>query len=124
MTTIVGMGSVVGAAVALTSLPVITGRLLPSGALLLVLAAMTALFTNGLQLETGVGAVDALLIQPRPRADIEALTPALASLPRGADVEPYRVAPLGAVLFPGIRPCGTSRASAGPTRSGFRPSSR
>ena len=68
-----------------------------------MLAAMTALFTNGLQLETGVGAVDALLIQPRPRADIDAITPALASLPRGADVEPYRVAPLGAVMFPGTQ---------------------
>ena len=33
LTTIVGMGSVIGAAVALISLPVLTGRLLPSGAL-------------------------------------------------------------------------------------------
>ena len=83
MTTIVGMAAVIGAAVALLILPVVTGRLRPSGALAWLLAAMTALFTNGLQLETGVGAVDALLIQPRPRADIDAVTPALASLPRG-----------------------------------------
>ncbi len=103
MTTTVAVGAVVGAAVALLSLPFISGRLLPSGALTLVLAAMTALFTNGLQLETGVGAVDALLIQPRPRADLDATTPALASLPRGADVEPYRVAPLGSVLFAGTQ---------------------
>ena len=103
MTTIVGMAAVVGAAVAMMSLPAITGRVLPSGVMAVSLAAMTALFTNGLQLETGGGAVEALLIQPRPRADLDARTPALASLPDPADVGPYRVAPLGAVLFPGTQ---------------------
>jgi hypothetical protein len=103
MTTIVGMGAVIGAAAALLTLPFASGRLLPSGALALVLAAMTALFTNGLQFETGVGAIDALLIQPRTRADLDTLSPALASLRANAGSDPYRVAPLGTVLFPGTQ---------------------
>ena len=114
MTTIVGMATVIGSAAALAILPAVYRATVPSGVLALALAAAIAVFVGGLQLETGVGAVDALLIQPRPRADLDALSPALASLRADAGAEPFRVAPVESVLFPGTQAYWGLEAIGGP----------
>ncbi|MCC7125632.1 MAG: hypothetical protein IT178_12345 [Acidobacteria bacterium] len=66
------------------------------------LAALVAIAPGGLHLETGILPLDNILIQPRPRADLDAASPAIAAI-RAASKEPWRVAPVDAVLFPGTQ---------------------
>lgn len=97
-----GTLGVVGAAVALLMLASCRRRVTTGAVLAVACAASATVFVDGLQLETGAPAIDALLIQPRGRADLDAASPALRALP-SRDENPYRVAPVEGVLFPGTQ---------------------
>lgn len=98
---LLGALAVVGASIALVMMGwPLSGRPSPSLVLAAACSVAAAVLVGGLHLPTGVAAADALLIQPRPRADLDAPSPALRSLPRG---DPYRVAPVDEVLFPGTQ---------------------
>jgi hypothetical protein len=62
-----------------------------------------SLLAGGMQLETGVPAMDRLLSQPRPRVDFDATSPAVEAI-RGAMTEPARTVGLGTLLLPGSSP--------------------
>ncbi|MEZ5286819.1 MAG: hypothetical protein R2712_18820 [Vicinamibacterales bacterium] len=93
---------VFASALAMLAIGVLVANPTASAVLATGAALSAAVFTGGLQIETGVPAMDAVLIQPRPRADLDARSPALRALPPDAP-EPYRVAPIEAVMFPGTQ---------------------
>jgi hypothetical protein len=70
----------------------------------LVVGTGAAVITGGLTLVTGVPALDAVLMQPRPRANLQIIPPALepvvAALEKG---DPFRVAPFGLMMIPGTQ---------------------
>lgn len=86
----------------------------PSAALAAAVSLFAAVFAGGLQVETGVAAADALLIQPRHRADLGEPSPALRAMKARAHDEPFRVAPIESVLFPGTQAYWGFEAIGGP----------
>ncbi|MGE3887551.1 MAG: hypothetical protein AB7H81_14045 [Vicinamibacterales bacterium] len=93
--------TVVGAAATLCVILTSSGPA-PSTAAAAVVSLFAAVFAGGLQLETGVAAADALLIQPKHRAELAEPSPALQVMQARAR-EPFRVAPIESVLFPGTQ---------------------
>jgi hypothetical protein len=79
-------------------------------------SAAAALSTGGLAPDIGLAAADASLTQPRPRVNLQAPSPALAPLieARRAGREPFRVAPLGDVMFQGTQAFWGLEAIGGP----------
>lgn len=74
-----------------------------SGAVVAAVLAYLSVSAGGLHPTTGVGMLDHLLIQPQVRADLDAPSPAITAIHAKGDAEPFRVAPLELVLFPGTQ---------------------
>lgn len=72
-----------------------------SSVLATALCAYVSVAPGGLHLRTGIGQVDALLIQPPARARLDAPSPAIDAMRAHGGVDPFRVVPLEWVLFPG-----------------------
>jgi len=94
--------TIVGAAATLGVILAAPGPM-PSSAMAATVCLWSAVFVGGLQLQTGVAAADELLIQPRQRADLTAPSPSLQAMRARAGDEPFRVAPLESMLFPGTQ---------------------
>jgi hypothetical protein len=94
-----GWLAVGGAALAVLALRW-SGRVQP---LLLAVGTAAAIAAGGLHLETGIAEVDALLIQPRHRAMLTTLSPAIAAAKNVTTADPFRVVPVESVLFPGTQ---------------------
>ena len=71
---------------------------LPATALLIAVI----LLPGGLHLDSGVPVIDRVLMQPRHRADVQAISPAVA-VARGLGSEPFRALGVNMVLFPGTQ---------------------
>jgi hypothetical protein len=97
----VGLLSVSGAAIAVLGLLAV-----PAGwrrSCVVGIGAAAAILPGGLHLETGDADLDALLLQPRTRATLTAASPALVAMQEDGGAEPFRVAPVESVLFPGTQ---------------------
>ena len=89
-------------------------RLTPAGALALGLCAYISVSPGGLHLPTGVAALDEILIQPRARADLDEPSPAITAIHARDHSQPFRVAPIELVLFPGTQALWGLEAIGGP----------
>ncbi|HTM31327.1 MAG TPA: hypothetical protein VL263_08475 [Vicinamibacterales bacterium] len=75
----------------------------PASGLALLACSYIAIAAGGLHLQTGISALDAILIQPGARADLDRPAPALQAIGGAAGVEPFRVTPIESVMFPGTQ---------------------
>jgi hypothetical protein len=96
----IAYASIAGALLVMVGLAIrgamVRGTLITAG-----LAA--ALVPGGLHLESGVAAVDKLLLQPRLRARLTAPSPAIETVRDHGSGEPFRIAPIEDVLFQGAQ---------------------
>jgi len=100
--TLMALLSVLAGAAVLLSL-CIRWRPAAAGVLAFCACAAAAIAPGGLQVETGVPTVDALLIQPRPRTDLDEPSPAVLAVRSRAGSDPFRVAPIESVMFAGTQ---------------------
>ena len=66
-------------------------------------ALLMACLPGGLHFETGVGALDRTLLQPRHRADLNNPSPAIRAVQHQQAGGPFRIASLGDTVYPGIQ---------------------
>jgi hypothetical protein len=78
-----------------------TSRSVFTAATVVVLA--TGLFPGGLHVETGVPRLDAVLLQPRKRVDLDTDPPAVTAVRSRAGNEPFRVVSLFNAFFQGVQ---------------------
>lgn len=72
------------------------------GALTATMLAASILLPGGLHLDTGNGAIDAVLMQPRPRADLDEPSPATRAA-QSITTDPFRAAGIDTTLFAGTQ---------------------
>jgi hypothetical protein len=94
--------TIVGAAAAVCVLLTAPGAT-PSAAIAMAVSLLAAVFAGGLQWETGVAAADEVLIQPRPRTNLLDPSPSVRAMHARAGREPFRVASVESVMFPGTQ---------------------